>query len=62
MRTDAGGLLTLGQVAKVKLVEQRRADRPRGHASAASRILINVRGRDMAGFVARGHARASTRR
>lgn len=48
--TEAGGLLALGQTAKVKLVEQvnqiAREDTQRRVA-----ILINVRGRDTASFV-----------
>ncbi|MDQ3621505.1 MAG: CusA/CzcA family heavy metal efflux RND transporter [Verrucomicrobiota bacterium] len=51
LRTENGGLLALGQIAKVKLVEQvnqiAREDTQRRVA-----ILINVRGRDTAGFVA----------
>ncbi len=51
LRTEAGGLLALGQIAKVKLVEQvnqiAREDTQRRAA-----ILINVRGRDTSSFVA----------
>jgi cobalt-zinc-cadmium resistance protein CzcA len=51
LRTEGGGLLALGQIAKVKLVDQvnqiAREDTQRRVA-----ILINVRGRDTAGFVA----------
>ncbi len=51
LRTEAGGLLALGQIAKVKLVDQvnqiAREDTQRRVA-----ILVNVRGRDTAGFVA----------
>jgi len=51
LRTEGGGLLALGQIAKVKLVEQvnqiAREDTQRRVA-----ILINVRGRDTASFVA----------
>lgn len=50
IKTEDGGLLALGQVAKVKLVEQvnqiAREDTQRRAA-----ILINVRGRDTASFV-----------
>jgi cobalt-zinc-cadmium resistance protein CzcA len=50
VRTDSGGLLALGQIAKLKLVDQinqiAREDTQRRVA-----ILINVRGRDTAGFV-----------
>jgi len=50
LRTEEGGLLALGQVAKVKLVEQvnqiAREDTQRRVS-----VLINVRGRDTAGFV-----------
>jgi cobalt-zinc-cadmium resistance protein CzcA len=49
--TEGGGLLALGQIAKVNLVDQvnqiAREDTQRRVA-----ILINVRGRDTAGFVA----------
>jgi len=48
--TEDGGMLTLGQVAKVKLV-----DRPvqiaRENAQRRASVLINVRGRDTEGFV-----------
>lgn len=51
LRTEQGGLLALGQVAKVKLVDQvnqiAREDTQRRVS-----VLINVRGRDTAGFVA----------
>ncbi len=51
LRTEEGGLLALGQVAKVKLVDQvnqiAREDTQRRVS-----VLINVRGRDTAGFVA----------
>ncbi len=51
VRTDDGGLLTLGQVATIKTVEQvnmiAREDTQRRAA-----ILVNVHGRDTAGFVA----------
>lgn len=50
LRTEDGGLLALGQVAKVKLVDQvnqiAREDTQRRVS-----VLINVRGRDTAGFV-----------
>jgi cobalt-zinc-cadmium resistance protein CzcA len=50
LRTEAGGLLALGQIAKVKLIDQvsqiAREDTQRRVA-----ILINVRGRDTASFV-----------
>ena len=49
--TEAGGLLALGQIAKIKLVDQvnqiAREDTQRRVS-----ILVNVRGRDTAGFVA----------
>ena len=51
LRTEEGSLLALGQVAKVKLVDQvnqiAREDTQRRVS-----VLINVRGRDTAGFVA----------
>ncbi|HZJ16868.1 MAG TPA: CusA/CzcA family heavy metal efflux RND transporter, partial [Chthoniobacteraceae bacterium] len=50
VRTEDGGLLALGQIAKVKLVDQviqiAREDTQRRVA-----ILVNVRGRDTSGFV-----------
>lgn len=50
VRTEDGGLLALGQIAKVKLVEQvNQISREDTQRRAA--ILINVRGRDTAGFV-----------
>jgi cobalt-zinc-cadmium resistance protein CzcA len=51
LRTEEGAMLALGQIAKVKLVEQvnqiAREDTQRRVS-----VLINVRGRDTAGFVA----------
>jgi len=51
LRTEEGAMLGLGQIAKVKLVEQvnqiAREDTQRRVS-----VLINVRGRDTAGFVA----------
>jgi cobalt-zinc-cadmium resistance protein CzcA len=51
LSTEDGGMLTLGQIAKVKLV-----DRPvqiaREDAQRRVSVLINVRGRDTEGFVA----------
>jgi heavy metal efflux system protein len=51
LRTDDGGLLALGQVAKVKLVAQP-VQIAREDTQRRVSILINVRGRDTAGFVA----------
>ena len=51
LRTEAGGLLALGQVAKVKLVDQP-VQIAREDTQRRVSILINVRGRDTAGFVA----------
>ena len=51
LRTEQGGLLALGQVAKVKLVEQP-VQIAREDTQRRVSILINVRGRDTAGFVA----------
>jgi len=50
LRTEAGGLLALGQVAKVKLVEQP-VQIVREDTQRRVSVLINVRGRDTAGFV-----------
>ncbi len=50
VRTDAGGLVTLGQVAKFDMLEQVGAiTRESGQRRAA--ILVNLRGRDTEGFV-----------
>lgn len=51
LRTESGSLLALGQVAKVKLVEQVNQI-AREDAQRRVSVLINVRGRDTAGFVA----------
>ena len=51
LRTEAGGLLALGQIAKVKLVDQP-VQIAREDTQRRVSILINVRGRDTAGFVA----------
>lgn len=48
--TEDGGLLALGQIAKVKLVEQV-TQISREDAQRRAAILVNVRGRDTAGFV-----------
>jgi cobalt-zinc-cadmium resistance protein CzcA len=50
LRTDDGGLLTLGQVASIKLTEQVGA-LARENTQRRAAILVNVRGRDTAGFV-----------
>lgn len=50
LRTEEGGLLALGQVAKVKLVEQP-VQIVREDTQRRVSVLINVRGRDTAGFV-----------
>lgn len=55
LRTDAGGLLSLGQVAQVKLVEQP-VQISREDTQRRVSILINVRGRDTAGFVEQASA------
>jgi cobalt-zinc-cadmium resistance protein CzcA len=50
IRTEDGAMLTLGQVAKIKLVEQPvQIARENTHRRVS--ILINVRGRDTEGFV-----------
>jgi cobalt-zinc-cadmium resistance protein CzcA len=50
VRTDDGGLLTLGQVATIKSVEQV-GTIARENTQRRAAILVNVRGRDTAGFV-----------
>ena len=50
LRTDDGGLLTLGQVANIKTVEQV-GTIARENTQRRAAILVNVRGRDTAGFV-----------
>ena len=56
LRTDDGGLLTLGQVASIKLVEQV-GTIARENTQRRVGILVNVRGRDTAGFVQEATAR-----
>jgi len=51
LTTEDGGLLPLGKVAKVKLVEQP-VQIVRENTQRRASVLINVRGRDTAGFVA----------
>ncbi len=56
VRTDGGGLLTLGQVASFEMLDQVAAvTREAGQRRAA--ILVNLRGRDMEGFVDEAMAR-----
>lgn len=50
VRTDDGGLLTLGQVAGITTVEQV-GTIARENTQRRAAILVNVRGRDTAGFV-----------
>ncbi|MEO6054113.1 MAG: CusA/CzcA family heavy metal efflux RND transporter [Chthoniobacterales bacterium] len=50
LRTDDGSMLTLGQVAKVKLVEQP-MQIARENTQRRVSVLINVQGRDTEGFV-----------
>jgi heavy metal efflux system protein len=50
LRTDDGGLLTLGQVASIKTIEQV-GTIARENTQRRAAILVNVRGRDTAGFV-----------
>jgi len=50
LRTDDGGLLTLGQVASIKTVEQV-GTIARENTQRRAAILVNVRERDTAGFV-----------
>lgn len=51
LTTEGGGLLALGQIAKIKLVDQV-TQIARESTQRRVAILINVRGRDTAGFVA----------
>ena len=56
VRTGGGGLLMLGQVARFEMAEQVTAvTREAGQRRAA--ILVNLRGRDMEGFVKEAFAR-----
>src|SRR5262245_52919667 len=56
VRTDAGGLLTLGQVADFKVAEQVAAiARDFGQRRAA--IMVNLRGRDVESFVLEAQAK-----
>ncbi len=50
VRVDAGGLLTLGQVADFRVVEQVAAI-SREYSQRRSAIMINLRGRDVESFV-----------
>ncbi|MGV3772129.1 MAG: efflux RND transporter permease subunit [Verrucomicrobiales bacterium] len=50
LRTDDGGLVTMGQVAEIKLVEQVGVV-ARENTQRRVAILVNVRGRDTASFV-----------
>lgn len=50
LRTDDGGMLTLGQVAQIKLVPQP-VQIAREDTQRRVSVLINVRGRDTEGFV-----------
>jgi cobalt-zinc-cadmium resistance protein CzcA len=60
LRTDDGGLLTLGQVASIKLVEQVGMI-ARENTQRRVAILVNVRGRDTAGFVQEATAKLHER-
>ncbi len=56
VRTDGGGMLTLGQVARLRFTEQvASVTREFGQRRAA--IMINLRGRDVASFVAEAQAK-----
>lgn len=50
LRTDGGGLVTLGQVAEIKVLEQVGVI-ARENTQRRAAILVNVRGRDTASFV-----------
>jgi cobalt-zinc-cadmium resistance protein CzcA len=56
LRTDDGGLVTLGQVADIKVVEQVGVI-TRENTQRRVAILVNVRGRDTASFVDEATAR-----
>ena len=56
LRTDDGGLLTLGQVASIKTVDQV-GTIARENTQRRAAILVNVRGRDTAGFVEEASAK-----
>jgi cobalt-zinc-cadmium resistance protein CzcA len=56
LRTDDGGLVTLGQVAEIKVVEQVGVI-ARENTQRRAAILVNVRGRDTASFVQEATAR-----
>jgi heavy metal efflux system protein len=60
LRTDEGGLLTLGRVAQIKLVEQV-AMIARENTQRRAAILVNVRGRDTASFVQEATAKIRER-
>ena len=51
LRTEEGGMLALGQIANVKLVDQPVQIAREGNQRRVS-VLVNVRGRDTASFVA----------
>ena len=56
LRTDQGGLVTLGQVAETQVIE-RVGVIARENTQRRAAIMINVRGRDTAGFVREAAAR-----
>jgi cobalt-zinc-cadmium resistance protein CzcA len=60
LRTDDGGLLTLGQVASIALVDQV-GTIVRENTQRRVGILVNVRGRDTAGFVEQATAKIRER-
>jgi heavy metal efflux system protein len=55
IRTEDGSILTLGQIAKVKVIEQP-VQIARENTQRRVSVLINVRGRDTEGFVAEATA------
>ncbi|MBL9171332.1 MAG: efflux RND transporter permease subunit [Verrucomicrobiales bacterium] len=59
VRTDVGGLLTLGQVATFQMTEQVGAV-TRESGQRRSAILVNLRGRDTEGFVKEAMSRIKT--
>jgi heavy metal efflux system protein len=56
LRTDDGGLVTLGQVADIKVIEQVGVI-ARENTQRRAAIMVNVRGRDTASFVEEATAR-----
>src|SRR6185503_10950609 len=60
VRTDSGGLLTLGQVADFRVVEQVAAI-AREYSQRRAAIMINLRGRDVESFVLEAQKKVATK-